>query len=590
MGKAVIVSEQGEGRYTIKKEVSGLASARALAADRRERMEAEFPPLRLEEEEAVNAVVYQRFVTDTLLDDWLAGIEIPEDTLNFELRYGITDEARAYVQAQASGLEVPAALMNAIHELVEKRMILDDIRRQIDRKSAEYVAVLKWQGELTALQNSADTPIPAWCANYTQYMTGEVATLEVPGEVDPTIGGGINIKPGDGINGGADWSARYGQIQLGKTLSPAGFAWNLTMIQPWMKWLPLWRYATVTAVDTAENTVSVTLHPILSKARVWLRRDRSFNNPWIDRMTGVTVEYPCGAGVFETGDDVIIEFRYMGGDIMDLDNQRPYCIGFKSHPRPCESFFYSDQLYPSLEGIISGTAPITWRSAPASFWSGFFPTADGGMIIAEPGRKLTRYSSFAGTEEDIIWSITTDFEQNLNFSSYHNAVIVSSSRGIVRYINPVTGALVNQFNLPEDLTGDRICTGVCAAPDDGRLIYSLFNLYKKSDNVLKIGSSTYPMSGIYGGGDEFEFPGIESTTCAGDYVFIYVYDRSQSPNPGPHYIVQVTMSGQFVQVMKTPGQFPDLPTQQGNTVCAVSNGFRVPAMPPPPPEEEDPPP
>jgi hypothetical protein len=368
MGKAVIVSEQGEGLYTVKKEVRGLASARALAADRRARLEAELPDLRLEEEEAVNAVVYQRFVTDTLLNDWLAGIEIPEDTLNFELRYGITDEARAYVQAQTTGLEVPAALMNAIHELVEKRMILDDIRRKLLQNSAEYLAVLKWQGELTALQNSADTEIPAWCADYTEGLTGEVATLEVPGEVDPIIGGGINIKPGD--EDGAEWTADYGQIQFGKTLSPAGFAWNMTMLTPWMKWMPLWRYATVTAVNASADTVNVALQPVLSKVGAYLRRDLTVNDPWLTSMSQVPVQYmACGAGVFEPGDEVIVEFKKTTSD--DLEFLEPAVIGFKSNPAFCKGY----QFFGTTErvhydtvggrtGVVGYLTFVTYKNDP----------------------------------------------------------------------------------------------------------------------------------------------------------------------------------------------------------------------------------
>jgi len=357
MGKAVIISEQGEGRYTIKKEVRGLASAQALAADRRERLEAELPAMRLKEEEAVNAVVFQRFVTDTLLNDWLAGIEIPEDTLNFELRYGITDEARQYVQAQATGLEVPAALMNAIHELVEKRMLLDDIRRQLDEKSAEYLAVLKWQGELTALGNLADTPIPAWCADYTEKLAGTVATLEVPGEVDPLIGGGINIRPGFS---GANWPSkhqdidadpadppdnplwfefakRYGQIQAGKTLSPAGFAWNFTMLQPWMKWLPKWRYATITAINQGTGRVDLNLNPILSKAGAYLRKDLTLNGFIAPYMDDVKVDYMnCDAAAFDVGDEIVVEFQEIPNDEGKIV-LTPVVIGFKENPVNCST-------------------------------------------------------------------------------------------------------------------------------------------------------------------------------------------------------------------------------------------------------------
>jgi hypothetical protein len=393
VGKGVIVSEQGAGLYTIKKEVRGLAAARALAADRRERLEAESPELRLEEEAALNAVVYQRFVTDTLLNDWLAGIEIPEDTLNFELRYGITDEARAYVQAQTTGLEVPAALMNAIHELVEKRMILDDIRRQIDRKSAEYLAVLKWQGELTALQNIADTPIPAWCVQHVEGLSGRILTLEVPGEVDPALGGGINFVPGfneeTDQQGGYD---RFGMIQFGKTLSPAGFAWNMTMLTPWIKWNPLWRYGTVTAVDVDANTINVELEPILSKTFVWLRRDLTINDPWQSQMTGVWVAIPCGAKLFAIGDEAVVAYSTNE----DREDMPPSwsCIGFKHSPKYCE--VDEDDPYDGINpGGADGDFPdfirMSGRNLPGPYSEGAdsYGLSVSGDINSSEGRTIS---------------------------------------------------------------------------------------------------------------------------------------------------------------------------------------------------------
>jgi hypothetical protein len=340
VGKAVIVSEQGEGLYTVKKEVTGLAAAQALAAARRAKLEEELPPLRAEEEEAVIAVAYQFFITNQLIDDWVAGIDIPEQSLKFNFSYEMTEETQEYirtaVEGKVTGFEVPEAVLNAIHELWDERGKLEAIRAQLYAKQAEYLALLKWQSELTALENSAKTPIPAWCADYTEGLTGTVATLEVPGEVDPTLGGGINIKPG--YDDGSIWGAAYGQIQFGKVLSPAGFAWNLTMLQPWLKWMPLWRYATVLAVDESADTVDVELLPILSKARVWLRKDLTINTPWESSMSGVPVRYmSCGAAVFEAGDEVIVQF-----DLEDLEGSpglqtyQPYVIGFYEEPRQCE--------------------------------------------------------------------------------------------------------------------------------------------------------------------------------------------------------------------------------------------------------------
>jgi len=583
MGKAVIVSEQGAGRYTVKKEVSGLASARALAADRRERLEAEFPPLRLEEEEALNAVVYQRFVTDTLLDDWLAGIEIPEDTLNFELRYGITDEARAYVQAQASGLEVPAALMNAIHELVEKRMLLDDIRRKLDRKSAEYLAVLKWQGELTALENSADTPVTAWCADYAEGLIGEVATLEVPGEVDPLIGGGLNIKPG--CLGAVTWSDRYGQIRFGKTLSPAGFAWNMTMLTPWMKWLPLWRYATVTAVDEDADTVNVNLHPVLSKVGAYLRKDLTINAPWQDKMTGVPVEYmSCGAKVFENGDEVIIEFRYAGGDIMDLENTKPYCVGFRDNPKECAQIFYSDLFEIVFFGFYDDIEPIIWEETDKYFGNS--------ILIAEAADGFIRYSGGSlvrrKRDNEIAWSTTTPTGiESMNYDPVNRRIILAnSSTGNAMFYDPNTGDYIGQVSLvaPPSGTTPIYLMGAGVDANNGNLIYARSRPRSGTTEALSyihVGSSQINLHSIYGGDDSY----IQGLCCSQDFIFLVVYD----PGGPPKRVMQITKSGRVVSIVKTPGEGADSFVWYGET---ISGGFMVPLLPPPPPEEEeeDPPP
>ena len=88
------------------------------------------------------------------------------------------------------GSLVPPALLRALQEyalLIEYAWMIDAEEK---KRAAEYLSVLKRQSELTALDASVQTPVSAWCADYTEGLTGTVATMEVPGEVDPTIGGG----------------------------------------------------------------------------------------------------------------------------------------------------------------------------------------------------------------------------------------------------------------------------------------------------------------------------------------------------------------------------------------------------------------
>jgi hypothetical protein len=70
---------------------------------------------------------------------------------------------------------------------------------------ADYLSVTTREAELDRLKTSTSATISAWCADYTEDLTGTVATMEVPGEVNPLIGGGINIRPG--YFDDAAWSA-----------------------------------------------------------------------------------------------------------------------------------------------------------------------------------------------------------------------------------------------------------------------------------------------------------------------------------------------------------------------------------------------
>jgi hypothetical protein len=222
----------------------------------------------------------------------------------------------------------PPALSDAIKVYAAKIMEARMLEAQLDAKYAEYLSVITREAELGRLKASSDTAISAWCADYTEDLTGTVATMEVPGEVNPLIGGGINIRPG--YFDDAAWSAIYGQLQPATTLSEAGFAWNFTMLQPWMKWRPFWRYGTVTGKDEDNDTVDVTLQPILSKAGAWLAKQTDFNDYVGESLSAVPVVYmTCGAKIFEIGDDVVVEFRVSGG------SPTPFVIGFKDNPKEC---------------------------------------------------------------------------------------------------------------------------------------------------------------------------------------------------------------------------------------------------------------
>jgi hypothetical protein len=131
-----------------------------------------------------------------------------------------------------------------------------------------------------------------------------------------------------------------------------------------MKWRPFWRYGTVTGKDEDNDTLDVSLQPILSKgrARGW-RSKRILMIMSGSRLSAVPVVYmSCGAAVFEIGDEVVVEFRVSGG------NPTPFVIGFKDNPRECNIWPEFIYLKLAIQEIVSST--VTECIIPAGDGSG----------------------------------------------------------------------------------------------------------------------------------------------------------------------------------------------------------------------------
>ena len=121
-----------------------------------------------------------------------------------------------------------------------------------------------------------DPTIPAWCADLTENLTGEVATIEVPGER-----GTVLICPGAESEFFPDLD---GQLNPAINQTPEQCFWNLAMLPGWQKWMPTYRFGTITALDTVNDTCSVTVDAIKSS-------QQSLNIDQVTSLSGVPVEY-----------------------------------------------------------------------------------------------------------------------------------------------------------------------------------------------------------------------------------------------------------------------------------------------------------
>lgn len=182
-----------------------------------------------------------------------------------------------------------------------------------DRLQLEQLSLEK-QKDFLDNNTEEDPTVSAWCADYTEDLSGQVGTVEIPGQRDI-----VQIRPG--YEGNAVFSAaRDGQLQPSIAGVPSTVFWNWAMMAGWQKWKPTFRHGQITSVNG--DTCNVTLEPAFSDIQ-------ALNINQAEILSNVPIEYmECDGDIFETGDNVLIEFE-------DQDWSTPKVIGFKIEPEKC---------------------------------------------------------------------------------------------------------------------------------------------------------------------------------------------------------------------------------------------------------------
>lgn len=186
----------------------------------------------------------------------------------------------------------------------------------------------------------------AWCADFTEDATGEVATVEIPGEDKLLL-----MAPGAPRPVAAD-----GVLIAREAQSPEQVFWNAAVLPGWQKFKPTYRRGTITALNTTTETASVTISSDVSSAQ------NLGINP-TPNLTNVPVQYmTCNAGAFEVGDKVVLKFT--GGEWL-----QPKVVGFAEGPKPCpygtHLIFWTPgtSLFggPNVIDTSAGTAPTNYE-------------------------------------------------------------------------------------------------------------------------------------------------------------------------------------------------------------------------------------
>lgn len=212
----------------------------------------------------------------------------------------------------------------------------------VQRLKTEYLERGKRIEKLTALKATSEASMDVWACQYFDDIPvgSTVGSAEIPGDYRPestaelTIMGERNDPNGIIPNVYIDTIERAinivptgsttGKLRHSEVMSDSAVFVNLAMEPGHLKWKPLWRYGTITALDG--NLCALTLDEISARGGDGLSElpiDVDLN------LTNVPISYPpCHGEVFEVGDAVLVLFEGYNRDA-------PKVIGFRREPRPC---------------------------------------------------------------------------------------------------------------------------------------------------------------------------------------------------------------------------------------------------------------
>ncbi|HEU6436568.1 MAG TPA: hypothetical protein VE028_03890 [Nitratidesulfovibrio sp.] len=180
---------------------------------------------------------------------------------------------------------------------------------------SQYAYVLA-QSASVAMERASLEDVPdhrdvtAWCADYSEGLSGDVGTVEVFNLVDDYP---VQIRPGyDGA--AAHSTGRDGLHQPVESGDAAAVFYNWAMVPGVERWRPLYSHARITYVAADSLTCGIIFT----------------DGPRIGEYANdVTFSYmDCGGAVFVLNDDILVQYT-------DRDPSKPVVIGFKDNPRPC---------------------------------------------------------------------------------------------------------------------------------------------------------------------------------------------------------------------------------------------------------------
>ena len=322
MGKVRIVGGGENGQYTVEVlhnrdridlELAYLAAMTDELTAQRDELQAEYDAAVIERNAAAAAV-------DEKIAQYIAGGS--EGAPNVEVELIALAQASARVQSIDVNLT-----------MVKGRLL------QVQKRKEALDAIPKEQIQ------------PAWCADYTEDLEGEVRSVEVPDE------GSDNLLIFPGYDGGNSYSqARDGQLFWREGQLPYQAYFNAAILPGVQRWHPQFRFATIESVDKEAHTATIAYASMDSSAQGLLITDP------LAKRTDVPIEYmQCHSAAFDEGDEVLVELQ-------ERDWQQPRIIGFRDNPKPCSIIMAYNLGFRFLNQFYDDADPTGYPPNPGNLW------------------------------------------------------------------------------------------------------------------------------------------------------------------------------------------------------------------------------
>ncbi len=326
MGKVRIIESLGDGLYQVQRQYND-----TRFQERKAKLEADITRLNDEIAAFFVAVSELESLEQQDRDEYLAAVD-------------------SYAAVLKAGGDVPSArsaMEQAYRDLLDRQQALMITKANQAKAKAARIEARNTLETITAWEDPA--PEQAWCADLSEDVSGDLASIEVPGEPKHPL-----IVYPQARGEGAHAPAKHGELMPRQWMTAPQAFFNAAILPGWQRHKPLWRLATIDSI--AGDTATVTLDIEESTAQ-----QLPVNEPFI--IEGVPIEYmDCNGQAFAEGDRVVVELQ-------GQDWKQPRVIGFESNPAPCEQLFVSLSLGGGFDPLYVMMAKISAKDqAVAARW------------------------------------------------------------------------------------------------------------------------------------------------------------------------------------------------------------------------------